>query len=77
MLERLYHKLDDVAHEFKVFKVETIGDSYMAVANLIEPQPDHAARIADFAMEVLPPLLIPKRSVHICKLFFAGVNSGT
>lgn len=55
MLERLYHKLDDVAHEFKVFKVETIGDSYMAVANLIEPQPDHAARIADFAMEVLPP----------------------
>jgi len=53
MLGRLYHKLDDVAHEHGVFKVETIGDSYMAVANLIEPQPDHTARIAAFALEAI------------------------
>lgn len=66
MLGRLYHKLDDVAHEHGVFKVETIGDSYMAVANLIEPQPDHTARIAAFALEVCarppPPFTAQERS---------------
>ena len=37
-----------------MFKVETIGDAYMAVTNLVESQPDdHAARIARFAMEAV------------------------
>ena len=31
-------------------KVETIGDAYMCVSNLFEAQPDHAARIARFAI---------------------------
>jgi class 3 adenylate cyclase len=35
-------------------KVETIGDSYMAVTNLVKDQPlDHAMRIAEFAVDAV------------------------
>lgn len=53
MLDRLYIKFDGLAEQERVFKVETIGDAYMAVANLAEKQPDHALRIARFAMSAV------------------------
>ena len=31
-------------------QLETIGDAYLCVTNLIAPQPDHAARLARFAL---------------------------
>uniref|UniRef100_A0A061QPS2 guanylate cyclase n=1 Tax=Tetraselmis sp. GSL018 TaxID=582737 RepID=A0A061QPS2_9CHLO len=53
MLERLYTALDDLASKHDIFKVDTIGDAYLAVANLHKPQPDHAARIARFAVDAV------------------------
>ncbi|CAB9506309.1 activated protein kinase catalytic subunit alpha-1 [Seminavis robusta] len=54
MLGRLYNKLDKVAEKHEVFKVETIGDAYMAVTNLVKDQPDdHVKRIAEFAADAL------------------------
>jgi hypothetical protein len=38
MLDRLYRKFDALSEKYDVFKVETIGDSYMAVANLHKDQ---------------------------------------
>eukprot|EP00873_Tetraselmis_striata_P018919 jgi/Tetstr1/439183/TSEL_027628.t1 len=49
MLDRLYLEFDTLAEREGVFKVETIGDAYMAVANLAQPQADHALRVARFA----------------------------
>ncbi|EGD74805.1 TKL/DICTY4/DRK protein kinase [Salpingoeca rosetta] len=49
MLDRFYTKLDKLADEMELFKVETIGDAYMAVTNLLKEQSDHTARIARFA----------------------------
>merc|ERR1712232_488348 len=49
MLDRLYSKFDELSRKHDVFKVETIGDAYMAVTNLVEDQPDdHVLRIANF-----------------------------
>jgi len=54
MLDRLYTVFDRISHEHEVFKVETIGDAYMAVTNLVEDQhDDHALRIAEFALDAI------------------------
>lgn len=53
MLDRLYTTFDQLSREHVVFKVETIGDAYMAVTNLVEEQPDHAVRIARFSLDVV------------------------
>jgi len=53
MLDRLYHEFDSLSHEYDVFKVETIGDAYMAVCNLVKDQSDHTTRIAEFALKAV------------------------
>eukprot|EP00934_Nitzschia_sp_Nitz4_P006330 Nitzschia sp. Nitz4//scaffold24_size164493//113881//116306//NITZ4_002340-RA/size164493-processed-gene-0.240-mRNA-1//-1//CDS//3329544150//6320//frame0 len=53
MLDRLYNAFDALSHYHDVFKVETIGDAYMAVTNLTKKQPDHCKRIAEFAVDAI------------------------
>jgi hypothetical protein len=49
LLQSLYQGFDHIACKNKVFKVETIGDSYVAVTGLPEPQKNHAVIMANFA----------------------------
>jgi class 3 adenylate cyclase len=54
LLDRLYHKFDELSTKLDLYKVETIGDAYMAVTNLVKDQPnDHCKRIAEFAIEAV------------------------
>ncbi|CAJ1948357.1 unnamed protein product [Cylindrotheca closterium] len=53
LLETLYRSFDEVAAKLKVFKVETIGDSYMAVTGLPVPDENHAVHMARFAYQCL------------------------
>nr|KAG5699516.1 hypothetical protein BaRGS_020075 [Batillaria attramentaria] len=53
MLNELYQRFDHHANVHDVYKVETIGDAYMVVAGVPEAQPDHAKRVADFAVDML------------------------
>ena len=39
-----YHAYDNICKKRRVFKVETIGDCYVAVCGLPEPRKDHAGR---------------------------------
>jgi class 3 adenylate cyclase len=50
LLESLYREFDRLALELGIFKVETIGDCYMAVCGVPDPREDHALAMAKFAM---------------------------
>ncbi|CAB9499079.1 Receptor-type guanylate cyclase gcy [Seminavis robusta] len=51
LLENLYHAFDEVARRRKVFKVETIGDCYVAVCGVPSPNKQHAVVMARFATD--------------------------
>ena len=53
LLESLYGAFDNIAKKRRVFKVETIGDCYVAVAGLPKPRKDHAIVMTRFARECL------------------------
>jgi len=53
LLETIYHVFDEIANRRRVFKVETVGDCYVAVAGLPEPRKDHAIVMARFARDCL------------------------
>jgi class 3 adenylate cyclase len=53
LLQTLYNDFDILAKKCNVFKVETIGDCYVAATGLPEPQTDHAVRMARFATQCM------------------------
>ncbi|CAB9501451.1 Receptor-type guanylate cyclase gcy [Seminavis robusta] len=53
LLETLYQEFDDTARRRRVFKVETVGDCYVAVCGLPDPQKAHAILMARFARDCL------------------------
>ena len=53
LLENVYHAFDVSADRGKVFKVESIGDSYVAACGLPDPCENHAVVISKFARTCL------------------------
>jgi len=53
LLQTLYQAFDKIAKKRKVFKVETIGDSYVAVTGLPQAQPNHAVIMARYVPKTL------------------------
>lgn len=53
LLDRLYTQFDALAGKHQVFKLETIGDSWVGATNLVNPQMDYAARIARFSIDAI------------------------
>jgi class 3 adenylate cyclase len=51
LLETVYGAFDIIANKRGVFKVETIGDSYVAVTGLPDPRKDHAVAMVKFARD--------------------------
>ncbi|MDW8220508.1 MAG: tetratricopeptide repeat protein, partial [Bacteroidota bacterium] len=53
MLDTIFSELDTLAERYKLEKIKTIGDSYMVVGGVPQPCPDHAHRVAMFAIHAL------------------------
>jgi hypothetical protein len=49
LLENIYRTMDRAAKRYNVFKVETVGDCYVAATGLPHPQPNHALLMIYFA----------------------------
>ena len=56
VLDAVFSEFDRIAGHYELEKIKTIGDCYMAVGGLPEPQADHAERVASAALEMLPAL---------------------
>jgi Adenylate and Guanylate cyclase catalytic domain len=54
LLESLYHAFDVVASQLGDFKVETIGDCYVAVVGLPKPRNDHAVGKQNALLTCIP-----------------------
>ncbi|KAF5843331.1 hypothetical protein DUNSADRAFT_17909 [Dunaliella salina] len=81
MLHRLYSRFDDLARSLKLFKVETVGDAYLCVANLKHPQPEvHARLMAEFAFGCLEAanneLICPSKPELGCIHIRVGLHTG-
>jgi guanylate cyclase len=58
MLDRLYAKFDELTDKHEIYKIETIGDAYMAITNLVKEQnDDHVKHMVDFLRD----------AIHACK----------
>ncbi|CAB9522230.1 Receptor-type guanylate cyclase gcy [Seminavis robusta] len=57
LLETLYHSFDNIAKRRRVFKVETVGDCYVAVCGLPDPRKEHATVMVKFATDCLTKML--------------------
>lgn len=77
MLNRLYKVMDYLAKKFNLFKIETIGDAYVAASGLPDSDDQHAVNVANFAVAV----------THCCRRVLSpldgspiklriGINSG-
>ncbi|CAB9512393.1 cyclase soluble subunit alpha-3 [Seminavis robusta] len=52
LLETLFHSFDEIALRRRVYKVETIGDCYVAAAGVPDPREDHAIVMARFSKDI-------------------------
>eukprot|EP00980_Cylindrotheca_fusiformis_P008035 scaffold1710_cov120-Cylindrotheca_fusiformis.AAC.1 len=53
LLETIFGALDLISNRLAIFKVETVGDCYVAAAGLPEPMQNHAVVACKFAREAL------------------------
>ncbi len=52
LLTEFFSLCDRLAEAYGLEKIKTMGDSYMAVAGVPQPRPDHAAAAADMALAI-------------------------
>ena len=52
LLETIYGAFDEIAKRRSIFKVETVGDCYVAVSGVPNPRKDHAVSMLRFAMDI-------------------------
>lgn len=67
LLETLYAAFDEIARRRRVYKVETVGDCYVAVTGLPDPNKQHAVTMCRFARECMFKMqsLTKKLEIHL------------
>jgi hypothetical protein len=65
LLESVYGAFDEIARRRKIFKVETVGDCYVAVCGMPEPRKDHAVAMVRFARECLERMASMSQKLEI------------
>jgi class 3 adenylate cyclase len=72
LLESIYRAFDSIAKRRGVYKVETVGDSYVAVVGVPIPRKDHAVAMTRFARDCL--LALPKVVLKLERILGPGTG---
>lgn len=65
LLESIYKAFDIIAKRRRVFKVETVGDCYVAVSGLPEPRKDHPVVMSLFAADCLVKMAVQVQALEV------------
>ncbi|HEY9738838.1 MAG TPA: adenylate/guanylate cyclase domain-containing protein [Trichocoleus sp.] len=76
LLNEVFSRFDELADAHQLEKIKTIGDAYMAVGGLPDYREDHAAAIADFALDLQDAVLQFSGSSHHPFQLRIGINTG-
>jgi class 3 adenylate cyclase len=76
LLNEIFSRFDDLAEKYKLEKIKTIGDAYMVVGGLPEPDDNHVERVAGFALEMLDVIRDYRNKNNIPLELRIGINSG-
>ena len=76
LLNGLFTRFDDAAHELGIEKIKTVGDAYMAVCGMPVPVPDHAERMVRMAIRMVHITREHAMEHHVEMKLRVGINSG-
>jgi len=76
VLDAVFSEFDRIAGHYELEKIKTIGDCYMAVGGLPHPQSDHAERVANAALEMLPALARVSKWLDLPLSVRIGLHTG-
>lgn len=65
LLETLYHAFDELAERRRIFKVETVGDCYVAASGVPDTRKDHAVAVARFARDCMYKMSIITKDLEV------------
>jgi len=76
LLNRVFTAFDQLVDTYGLEKIKTIGDAYMVAAGVPVPRDDHAAAIADLALEMKTELAKVREAVNAPLDIRIGIDSG-
>jgi class 3 adenylate cyclase len=76
LLNGLFTRFDEAAHDLGIEKIKTVGDAYMAVCGMPVQVPDHAERMVRMAIRMVHITREHAMEHHVEMKLRVGINSG-
>lgn len=76
LLNNIFTRFDHIADALDVEKIKTIGDGYMAVAGVLDREPDHLLRLAEMALRMHDTIAEIASSEGVPVSLRIGINAG-
>src|SRR3982751_4644231 len=76
LLNGIFTRFDEIATKHSIEKIKTVGDAYMAVAGLPNPDQDDSKRMVEMALEMLEAVELYGGQLGLPLAIRVGINSG-
>ncbi len=76
MLNRIFSSFDQLASDYGLEKIKTIGDAYMVVGGVPAPRIDHPEAVAEMALQMIQKCEELNRGADISVAMRIGINTG-